>query len=290
MSSYGIMTTRMMEEQRERERLDRVVLECQRMDHEVLGRIAKVLADNVFIEIHATMEQLDLRRVTAVNEVGRDPDAALRALKEIGRSVIDEETAVKARHQKLANDLAKQMTAVESAIVEISSLPLKDPSHQKELTMLVRDLDRIRVSGRVVSNYDDIVVKTTESAHSLMRAEIEEEERRSVVKELSGALKKNGYFVSKPLVKNDVVTLVATDSSGRKVVFNVRKGGNVHFDFEGYSGDSCRQNLDAVITKLNEGGTLKGEIEEFVWHNPDRLKKGAKDAPTGVAQVRSKGG
>ena len=60
----------------------------------------------------------------------------------------------------------------------------------------------------------------------------------------------------------------------------------MNFDFKNYEGTTCKDELDAILKKLETDGELETCVEQFVWHNPDKIKKGAKDFPYGQTQQR----
>jgi len=111
--------------------------------------------------------------------------------------------------------------------------------------------------------------------------------RKEVVKKVIGILENQGFVVDNPKIKDNIVFITSKTPSGKVALFQIHDDNMMHFDFEGYEGTTCKDQLDAILQKLSTEEEVETGIEQFVWKNPDRIKKGAKDAPYSPARYMS---
>lgn len=108
--------------------------------------------------------------------------------------------------------------------------------------------------------------------------------RREVVKALVRTLKGMGFVIVGPRLDGRVVVLEGRLASGRRACFDVDLEGGLRFDLDGYEGRACASDLEKVETVMRDEFGVKLGPPQIVWKNPDRISKGARDAPVGTAR------
>lgn len=121
-----------------------------------------------------------------------------------------------------------------------------------------------------------------------------EAERRAAVSALIKTLRGMGFAVASPRRARDGADRVVLEGrmpSGRKARFEVELGGAVAFDLDGYPGAACKDEFDGIEQALLERFQVRMGPPQFVWKNPDRILKGAREMPgQGSPPARSRGG
>ena len=113
---------------------------------------------------------------------------------------------------------------------------------------------------------------------------IDEAVRKSVIISIIGILKEMGFQVAKPKLQTlrngeSQVSLKGSMSNGELVHFMIEQDGQTHFKLDNYEKTYCRDRIELIRTDLEKRLKTKVEIEQWEWHNPDLLRRGAKDLP-----------
>lgn len=123
--------------------------------------------------------------------------------------------------------------------------------------------------------------------------QLDETVRREVVRGLVSSLTEIGFILEGPRLadaekKGGVVTLTGKLPSGRAARFEVHIDGRMHFDFDGYEGRSCANELENVERVLRERCSLKLGPTQVTWKNtPLQRSRGARELPTGCPNTSS---
>jgi hypothetical protein len=109
--------------------------------------------------------------------------------------------------------------------------------------------------------------------------------RREVVKSIRKSLKQTGFIVDSPVLEdgenNGTVVIRARKPSGNEAKFDVKFDGGLTFKFDNYEGQKCRKDINEVTNLLEECYGVTLSDKKVLWENPDRIKKGSKELPTG---------
>ena len=113
---------------------------------------------------------------------------------------------------------------------------------------------------------------------------IDETVRKGVIINLVKILKDMGFQVAKPKLQTletgeSQVSLKGSMSNGELVHFIIQQDGQTRFDLDNYEKTYCKDRIELIRTDLQEKMKTNVEIEQWEWHNPDLLSKGAKDLP-----------
>ncbi len=144
------------------------------------------------------------------------------------------------------------------------------------------------------SKINELKILFLSQVESFKNEVIDEAVRKGVIINIIGILKKMGFQVAKPklqILKNgeSQVSLKGSMPNGELVHFMIEQDGQTRFDLDNYEKTYCRDRIELIRTDLEEKMKTKIEIEQWEWHNPDLLKKGAKDLPnTGNYMYKSK--
>lgn len=182
---------------------------------------------------------------------------------------------------------------------------------QKRLFKLQSDLERERRPqvGPFQSTLESINAQITQIQETADKKQSDEVVRRKVVETIMETLRDEGFTVTDPKLESDqssnVVLIGTKPGRARKQSILARVGldGRIFFDSDsGDPGDlakireaqvdrdkesnvACHQTMVHLREVLGRKG-LRLRDAKRSWHNPDRIAKGAKEAPTGAGQQR----
>lgn len=183
---------------------------------------------------------------TALQTIRRNADKHAAAVREEGRRKADDE----ARQQLLAQ-LARASEANGAGLEERSV---------EELSQLVREQ---------VERADDRAV--------------DEEARREVVRSVSAALRDAGFVVETPrrvaAGGKDEVLIRAARPAGAEATFRVNLEGGMQYEFDGYEGVACRQDMNQVLPELQSVYGIQLSDHRVIWENPDDEDRDARPQP-----------
>lgn len=283
MSMSGKMRAKLEAERRERIRLDQVRNTCTSIQSALTDQIASISGE-ISQSIRQELSSLVTEISNLSNKIQNEPDKTLIEIQNYQKHVIT----------VITQGLSKKMEW-DNYQVELEELKIKAQIEIDSLNNLGLKLATVKYAqlnekfsnlhgGNTTKEILDQIIEEVEQT----RVEIEEEEvRRETVKNIIEMFRDLGFKSSKPKIKENVVTLVGTLPSGKKAYFNVDVEGTIDFDFEGYNGRTCKDQLDSIQNELKSKYNMESEVEQFEWHNPDLLDKGSKDFPIG-GQKRSR--
>ena len=104
---------------------------------------------------------------------------------------------------------------------------------------------------------------------------IGEKVRQKSLKIIMDAIAKRGFVVDKKNIKikrdtNEVV-LVALKASGEKAEFRIFLDGKFIYDFRGYEGQACQNDIQPFMDDLEEVYGIKVTKQTEIWSNPDKI-------------------
>lgn len=102
-----------------------------------------------------------------------------------------------------------------------------------------------------------------------------EKVRQKSLKIIMDAIAKRGFVVDKKNIKikrdtNEVV-LVALKASGEKAEFRIFLDGKFIYDFRGYEGQACQNDIQPFMDDLEEVYGIKVTKQTEIWSNPDKI-------------------
>ena len=111
---------------------------------------------------------------------------------------------------------------------------------------------------------------------------LDERIRKTTVAGIIKSLKSAGFSVGKPKITQDgYVKVLAKKPSGNTALCKVNLEGQFEYKFDSYKGMSCLKDIESFETDLENVYGFKLSDKRVLWENPDRIKKGSKENPTG---------
>ncbi len=216
-----------------------------------------------------------------------NPDEALLIVQESVEEVNSAITSTIAREKEWTTErqTAEQLLRIE--VDNLETLPIQDMKLQEKHQILVQRLKTMQTTASTAKLIRKEIDEVKTEANSLLKEDEEIEVRKEIVKTILSALKKQGFIISTPKLKQNVVHVTGKMPSGKMALFQIYDDITIKFDLEGYTGTTCKQELDAVLEEINTEGNVETSIEQFVWHNPDKIRKGSKEFPTPVGQTHT---
>ena len=208
----------------------------------------------------------------------------LKAVKtQINEIIVDSEAKI--------NKWDKKREKLETAWREVNSemkfLSENAKFNQKpQLSLIIDQYEQVK---KAYEERNDLIIKKLKNnfinqVESFKKEVIDETVRKGVIINIISILKKMGFQVAKPklqTLKNgqSQVSLKGSMQNGELVHFIIEQDGQTRFKLDNYEKTYCRDRIELIRTDLEEKMNSKVEIEQWEWHNPDLLRKGAKDLP-----------
>ena len=105
---------------------------------------------------------------------------------------------------------------------------------------------------------------------------------RETVISIRKSLRSAGFTVHKPTkTKDGYVKVLAKKPSGNTALCKINLEGIFEYNFDSYKGMSCLKDIDSFETDLQDVYGFKLSDKKVLWENPDRIKKGSRENPTG---------
>ena len=216
-----------------------------------------------------------------------NPDEALLIVQESVEEVNKAITTAIASEKEWTSERQTAEHLLRTTIDNLETLPIKTTKLLEKHQILVQRLKTMQTTASTAELIQKEIDEIKTQVNMLLKEDEETEVRKEIVKSILSALKKQGFIVSTPKLKQNVVHVTGKMPSGKMALFQIYDDITIKFDLEGYAGTACKQELDAVLEKINTEGNVETTIEQFVWHNPDKIRKGSKEFPTPVGQTRS---
>jgi hypothetical protein len=283
----GRLRAEMIARQKEELRRQRVKEQCDQMISNMEAKLNMYMNNVHYSDIFGSESLVIKSKInTAKAIIQSDPDTALSGLNDISTQLNRSISTVVSTEKKWSEERKVSYQQIEETIDELRSSTIRSPKYSEERNNLLSKLELLEDTATSSDN----IKKTLETVHSemntIIRMDEQEEIRKETVRKIVSILKEQGFTISKPILKEKAVHVTGKLPSGKKVLFQIHPEGAIDFDLDGYSGQTCKNEIDGVIEKLNEGEEIESSIEQFAWHNPDKIKKGSKEFPYGNGQTR----
>ncbi|WP_407833157.1 hypothetical protein [Vibrio rotiferianus] len=153
----------------------------------------------------------------------------------------------------------------------------------KKLTAIVEQLEQLKKSlaqGKVVSK-EALQQQLQNHVEEADEAITDERCRQLTVKGIMQSLQDQGFTLTQApqLFKDgerDEVVITAKKLSGRESQFRVGLDGNFSYKFEHYEGQACKEDIEAILPKLQEIYGIELSEKKVLWENPDRELRSAR--------------
>jgi DNA-binding MarR family transcriptional regulator len=269
----------MLAQQREKMRLQRVQEQCVSLINSLESQLKETVENpnySTFIgNIDNTIQQLeDIRQISTSN-----PDKGLQMVQESSQKVSNILSIAISRHEQWSDNQRIAYKEISQTVNEIKAIPVELKKLQVEMKSLIDRLDAGLDIATMPEQLKSFVNDIREKANVIKEKDEKEVIRKEVVKKVIDVFENQGFIVDNPRIKDNIVYITSKTPSGKIALFQIHDDNMMNFDFEGYEGTTCKDQLEAILEKLSTEEEVETGIEQFVWKNPDRIKKGAKEAP-----------
>lgn len=285
MSGGGYISVKQLERLREEARRTQVREECRALLERTAALIEQGKQNLSTSGFVSGSSEVDTLVGEAHSQMSLSPDQALQSARLAMAKVSTMQAEAKAKREMWGEERRKVDELLSRAISQLKSISVKNTEGHKALQSNIVRLEKMADVPLSLATLESIVEESLNDARESQARDLQEEVRKELVRRLLGGLRASNYVISGPVLKDGRVEILATTPAGKKVRFEISDQCRIGFDLDGFIGETCRDAVDTVLERLRSGGT-DGEIEQFKWHNPDKIKKGAKDLPHGAARVR----
>lgn len=286
MSSYGILQAELIARQKEAERQRRVRQQCQALAEMIEQNIREVEAEPGFTTFLEGIDKIQGQVKSARSLIRESPDDAFEQLQDVAGDVHEFSVGVRSKRERWSNEREQAYREVSLLRDMVQSIPIETPAYHRDMERLIGRLDQASAVVLKSTELNTLMTEVKDEAQKIAELDEKEHTRKMIVGQVVKLLSTHGFQVGRPKIKNDVVHLQAKMPSGKEILLQIFDDAKIHFDFERYDGMACKDELDAILQKLETEGHIETCIEQFVWHNPDKIKKGAKEFPYGHSQQR----
>lgn len=287
MSMSGQLRAEMIKRQKEELRKKRVREQCSNMIQSIEAKLAQYSNDPQFSHFFgddASIIKYEI--VQAKNSLQSEPDHSLSMIKATSQKLNKSISSALAVEKKWSDARKRSYEILVETIEMMDSLPIKSTNYAKKIESLSTKLKTYKDIATTSAEIEKIAKNAKMEAIDIVQIDEQEEIRKGIVKSIVSVLKKEGFIVAAPIFKEQTVHIKGKLPSGKKVLFQVQDESNIEFDLDGYTGETCQNELEGIIEKLKVEGNVDSSIEQFVWHNPDKIRKGSKEFPTSSGQNR----
>lgn len=285
MSGNGRLRAQLEARRREQMRLERVRSQCRSLAHQIKENLrSEQLSSQILQEFEAQLLDKVAKAEATIQE---QPDQTLSKLTQIGQEANQflAEEVVKQRGWEAEQQESLQM--VLDTTDAVTSVEFSNKDYATRQSQLLSRLNELRKVKSSKSDVEEVVTSIREEISELNQKQEEEDVRREIARQIIKALRANGFITAKPKLNEQGVHLVGKTPSNKKVTFIIQDQRQISFQFDDFEGTTCKDQLDEVLGKLEQEAGVSTSIEQFTWHNPDRIRKGAKDQPMGPAHQRT---
>lgn len=208
---------------------------------------------------------------------------AAAPLAELRRSLLQRDTAV--TEQELATALqAIRRNADKQAVAvrEEGRRKAEDETRQQLLVELARESEA-KGTGLEERSVEDLSRLVREQVERADNRAVDEDARREVVRSVSAALRDAGFVVETPrrvaAGGKDEVLIRASRPAGAEATFRVNLEGGMRYEFDGYEGVACRQDMNQVLPELQSVYGIQLSDHRVIWENPDDEDRDARPQP-----------
>ena len=146
--------------------------------------------------------------------------------------------------------------------------------YEKEAELIRAELAAAKVPAETAEK----IVETGKSIAEIREAAtteiVGEKVRHKTIKIIMKAIAERGFIVDKKNIKinreTNEVTLVALKASGERATFRVFLDGKFIYDFRGYEGQACQNDIAPFMEDLEDVYGVRVTSSEVTWSNPDK--------------------
>jgi len=287
MSMSGRMRAEMIKKQKEELRKNRVREQCSNMLSSIEAKMNQHINDpqfSHFFSDDASMIQNEISQ--SKHKIQSDPDFALSMIQATSLKLNKSISSVVAAEKQWSDERKKSYEKLFETIEMLDSLPIKSIQYAQKIESLSNRLKTFSDIATTSNEVEKNITNVQREAAAIIQKDEQEEVRKEVVKKIISILKTQGFVVATPTLKEESVYIRGKLPTGKKVLFQVHGEGSIDFDLDGYTGETCQNEIEGIVEKLKVEGTVDSSIEQFVWHNPDKIRKGSKEFPTNNGQNR----
>lgn len=255
--------------------------------HDVAGEI---ISDPIAHDL--VYEQLK-RVIDAVSRSASDPSASMESLESEFRSQCLELKAQGAAEAEIWRKEHRRV-ATQNAVLEEVDLQIramederknKSAAAAQELRSMTERLMSLKQQLQSGAVRADSVSQELESARAKAdEVHCSEELRRDTLRALNCQMRDLGFFGQTPMLQDQWVRLSFSRPDGAEAVFLVDTAGAMKFKFDGYRGQACKKDRDAIMEKMRSAYGVEFSKQRVIWENPDEIGKDAfdKKAPNSI--------
>lgn len=287
MSMSGHMRAEIIKRQKEELRKNRVREQCNNMLSSIEAKMTQHIKDpqfSHFFNDDALMLQNEISKTK--DKIRSDPDFALSMIQATSIKLNKSISSIVAAEKQWSDARKISYEKLFETIEMLDSLPIRNTQYAHKIKSLSNKLKAFSDIATTSMEIEKHIANTQKEADIIVQKDEREEVRKEVVKKIISILKAQGFVVSTPTLKEQSVYIRGKLPTGKKVLFQVQDEGSIDFDLDGYTGETCQNEIEGIIEKLNFEGSVDSSIEQFVWHNPDKIRKGSKEFPTSSGQNR----
>lgn len=136
-------------------------------------------------------------------------------------------------------------------------------------------VDKATIEKVAANKVGDAKAQITAMREEATKEIVGEKVRQKSMKIIMQAIKARGFIVDKSNIKikrdtNEVV-MVALKASGEKAEFRIFLDGKFIYDFRGYEGQACQNDIQPFMKDLEEVYGVKVTNMQEIWSNPDKI-------------------
>lgn len=152
--------------------------------------------------------------------------------------------------------------------------------YEKEVAKIREELENSRIEK---SKIDDVMSAGTGSERERLmeirkaatKEIVDEKVRKKTLSVIIKAIADRGFVIDRKNIRmkpdtNEVV-MVALKASGEKAEFRIFLDGRFIYDFHGYRGQACRNDIEPFMKDLEEVYGLRVIKQQEIWSNPDKI-------------------
>jgi hypothetical protein len=270
------------EQQRQRE-----IAEMQRQATSELAQFVQGLLTQITDPIEMDFAFGDVKKLqsefaeTSVKnaaELQKVKDAITQHFNAVKQSAVEKAAAWKER--KAAETQQESQTAFIEQVKQNIAADKNDNPEAVQAAVNALEALKAKASSNTLS-VEELQEQLAEETDKVDGEIADETVRREVVKSIYQSLKKTGFIVDAPQLEGELVVIRSKKPAGAEARFDVKLNGSLTFKFDHYEGQKCRKDIDEVTQLLDECYGVKLSDKKVLWENPDRIKKGSKEYPTG---------
>nr|WP_321497702.1 hypothetical protein [uncultured Methanolobus sp.] len=281
MSHSGKLYAEMIARQKEELRQQRVREQCNDILRSVTEKLNQFANDPQFSSIFTDAHLIQKEIGQISSRIQKEPDMALEQIQAVSLKLNESVGNVIAQEQKWSEQRKISYLEILRTIESIDSLPMRSQELANKAKSLSSRLKSLSETATSSNDIQKAITEATTEIEQLRYQDEQEEIRKEIVKRVLSVLKNQGYSVSNPVLKENIVHVKGKLPSGKTVMFQIRHEGEIDFDLDGYVGQTCKNELEAILEILRTEEMIESSVEQFTWHNPDKIKKGSKEFPYG---------